>query len=353
MFIKNEKDKSLQVVYPDIAKEWHPTKNGRVSPYMVSPNSNKRVWWLGKCSHEWQATVASRTIGNGCPVCSGKQVLVGENDLLSINPLLAGEWHPTKNGDLLPNMVTPNSHKKVWWLGKCGHEWQATIAHRSNGRDCPVCSNRKVLKGYNDLKTTDPDLATEWHPKKNQGLTPEMFTQKSKKKVWWLGECGHEWQASIKNRSNGTSCPICSNHQVLTGYNDLETIAPDIAKEWHPTKNGILKPSEVSRSSAKKVWWLGSCGHEWQAKVYLRTSSHGCPYCSNKKILSGLNDLETVNPALAAEWHPTKNGDLLASQVAPKSSKKVWWLCKNGHEWQASIDDRARGTGCPKCRNDK
>ena len=138
-YITNEKAESFFVLYPQIAKEWHPTKNGNISPAMVAPNSNKRVWWLGTCGHEWQARVADRTVGNGCPVCNGKQVLSGNNDLLSNNPTLGSEWHPTKNGKLLPDMVTPNSHRKVWWLGKCGHEWEDTIAHRSTGRNCPFC----------------------------------------------------------------------------------------------------------------------------------------------------------------------------------------------------------------------
>ena len=180
-----------------------------------------------------------------------------------------------------------------------------------------------------------------------------MVSYGSKKKVWWLGKCGHEWQASVDSRSRGNGCPICANQQLLVGFNDLATVSPNVAREWHPTKNGSLEPTMVSPKANKKVWWLGKCGHEWEALISSRTNGRGCPYCSNKAILPGFNDLETINPELASEWHPVKNGSLTASSVSPKSSKKVWWLGKYGHEWQATVNDRANGTGCPVCRRKK
>ena len=68
------------------------------------------------------------------------------------------------------------------------------------------------------------------------------------------------------------------------------------------------------------------------------------------RAIPGKTDLATVNPTLAAQWHPTLNGDLLPSQVAPRSHKKVWWRCPTcGHEWTAMIANRSRGTGCPQC----
>ena len=116
--------KSLADEYPDLAAEWHPTKNGDLTPQMVTPGSNKKVWWLGKCGHEWEALINNRSNGNGCPVCAGKQVLVGYNDLATVNPSLAAEWHPTKNGELTPWMVISGENRKIWWrCGKCGHEW--------------------------------------------------------------------------------------------------------------------------------------------------------------------------------------------------------------------------------------
>ena len=143
-YISSQKDNSLERKSPNIATEWHPTKNGKLRPDMVSYGSKKKVWWLGKCGHEWQATVDSRSRGNGCPICANQQLLVGFNDLATVSPNVAREWHPTKNGSLEPTMVSPKANKKVWWLGKCGHEWQATVNDRANGTGCPVCRRKKL-----------------------------------------------------------------------------------------------------------------------------------------------------------------------------------------------------------------
>ncbi|MBR0340872.1 MAG: zinc-ribbon domain-containing protein [Oscillospiraceae bacterium] len=284
-------ENSLLENKPELAKEWHPFKNGSLSPDSVTIGSNKKVWWLGKCGHEWQAVIASRSKGSGCPFCVNYKVLTGFNDLATTNPEIAQEWHPTKNGDLTPNQVISGGNKKVWWLGKCGHEWQQTIQNRKNGQGCPYCKNmivaakatEKHIDNKGSLLDNNPQLAKEWHPFKNGSLTPDVVTNGSKKKVWWLGKCGHEWQASISNRSKGNSCPYCSNQKALKGFNDLEALFPEIAQEWHPTKNADLRPDMITAGSGKKVWWLGKCGHEWQQTVKHRTiRGQGCPICGKR-----------------------------------------------------------------------
>ena len=134
--------KSLAEVNPALAKEWHPTKNGDLTPMDVFPKSSVIVWW--KCSkgddHEWIATPGTRSKGVGCSVCANQKV-VFSNCLATLNPDLAKEWHPTKNGDLTPFEVTPVSGKKVWWKCEHGedHEWESTVANRAKGDRCTVC----------------------------------------------------------------------------------------------------------------------------------------------------------------------------------------------------------------------
>ena len=91
-------------------------------------------------------------------------------------------------------------------------------------------------------------------------------------------------------------------------------------------------------------------GHEWQASIANRNKGRGCPYCSGKKVLPGYNDLQTVNPALANEWNYEKNTGVRPIDVTPNSNKKAWWICSNGHEWEAKINNRNNGNGCPICR---
>lgn len=344
--------KSLTTEYPELVDEWHPYKNGMLKPENVSPKSHKRIWWVGKCGHEWQSEVASRASGHGCPYCSGNRILSGFNDLSSLNPELASEWHPTKNGTLEPTQVTSTSHLRVWWLGKCGHEWEATVNHRAKSRGCPFCANRQVLEGYNDFPTTHSELAKEWHPSKNGDLKPETITAGSSLKVWWLGKCGHEWEAAVNSRASGRGCPICAGRQVLSGFNDLVTTNPDLAKEWHPKKNGDLQPNMVVAGAEKRVWWLCKNHHEWEASIKGRSKGNGCPICSGKKVLAGYNDLGSVRPDLAKEWNLKKNKGLTPEMVTEKSGKKVWWICYKGHEWEATIASRSDGRGCPVCNKE-
>lgn len=252
------------------------------------------------------------------------KLIIGQNDLATVNPDLASEWHPTKNGLLLPSQVGAGTKRKVWWKCHLGHEWEASVSSRNKGSGCPYCAGQRAISGVNDLSTVNPGLAAEWHPNKNGPLYPNQIMPKSSRKVWWLGKCGHEWEATISSRTTGSGCPYCSGHKLLSGYNDLATVDSDLATEWHSTRNGDLHADQVTAHCAKKVWWIGKCGHEWEATVANRKSGNGCPFCSGRKILKGFNDLATVNSKLAAEWHPTKNGNLSPTQITAGTSKKVW-----------------------------
>ena len=151
-----------------------------------------------------------------------------------------------------------------------------------------------VLAGVNDLATINPELARQWHPTKNGDLTPRDVLAGSRRKVWWICEHGHEWQADVSSRNHGTGCPVCAGKKVISGENDFASQYPELARQWHPTKNGSLRPDQVTPSSNKKVWWICDKGHEYQAVIASRTRRHGgCPYCQNVKVLSGFNDLAT------------------------------------------------------------
>jgi G:T-mismatch repair DNA endonuclease (very short patch repair protein) len=345
---------------PLIASEWHPTKNGNLYPTQVTSGSSKKVWWLGKdCRHEWEAAIGNRVSkGHRCPFCFGKKLLSGVNDLATLYPDIAEEWHPTKNGDLLPTQVRPNAAKKVWWLGKdCRHEWEALLGNRVTSKQgCAVCAGQQVLVGSNDLSTTHPDVASEWHPILNK-ISIYFVTHGSGEKVWWLGkDCHHEWEAVISARTNqAQGCPYCSGNKILKGFNDLSTRFPEIAAEWHPTKNGDVSPTQVGGSTNRQAWWLSkNCGHEWEMLIASRTGRNpqGCPFCAGKRVLVNFNDLATTHPLLAAEWHPTKNGDLLPLNVSSGSKSQVWWLNKEcGHEWEMFVYSRTgyKPQNCPYC----
>lgn len=318
---------------------------------MVSAGAHLSVWWKCSKNHEWKTAIHNRTIGKtNCPYCCNKRVLAGFNDLLSTHPNLSKTWNYEKNKDLHPTEVTCFSKKKAWWKCDKGHEWEEQIRGMSAGAGCPYCSNRKLLTGYNDLVTRQPKLAKEWNYEKNRNILPNEVTYCSSKKVWWKCRKGHEWEAQIRSREVGGGCPYCSNRRLLVGYNDLLTTDPQLAKEWDSEKNGSLGPQNVMRGSGIKVWWKCTKGHEWITAPNKRTTEQtGCPVCSNKKVLVGYNDLATMRPKLLAEWNTKKNGKVTPQDITMGTSRKVWWICKKGHEWCASPSNRIKNRNCPIC----
>ena len=175
--------------------------------------------------------------------------------------------------------------------------WSASITVARQGRPSPVpmqaihpyCGDRKVLKGYNDLRTTHPEIAREWNKERNGDLKPTDVIANSNKRVWWKCKEGHEWFGLIANRARkgkaDPGCPYCSGRKVLAGYNDLATTHPGIAAMWHPRMNKRLKPTGVQAVSRKPAWWRGECGHVYQMAVRDRVGAKPgyCPYCSGRK----------------------------------------------------------------------
>ncbi|SCC70291.1 zinc-ribbon domain-containing protein [Rhodococcus qingshengii] len=333
-----------------LAREWHPTKNGELTPDTLTAGSEKSVWWRDELGHEWQARVNNRANGTGCPYCSNNAVLPGFNDLATENPVVAAQWHLDRNHDLRPTSIAAQSNRKVWWQCGLGHQWQSTVNNRtSNGQGCPVCAGQKVLAGFNDLGTTDPALAAEWHPTLNAPLSPANVFRSTAKRFWWRDLLGHEWQASASERSAGNGCPFCSGQRILAGFNDLAARNPMLAAEWHPRLNGARTPEMVTLMNGTKAWWRCEAEHEWEARIASRASGAGCPACAGQTVLAGINDLASRSPTVAASWHPTRNGSATPENTAVFSNRKAWFRCARGHEWLSTVNNRTHGQDCPEC----
>ena len=199
---------SLQLIFPELSKEWHPTKNGELTPHQISSKNGRKVWWLcPACQGEWEAVISNRANGSGCPYCSGHQLVVGKNDFATCYPEWIPYWHPTKNLPLTPQSVTKKSGQPIWWQCEKGHEWNRPLSHRTK---CPYCSHRELLPGENDLATLFPDLAKEWDYEANHPFVPEKLTISGLKKRHWVCEKGHRWKSTIRNRTYGFGCPKCA-----------------------------------------------------------------------------------------------------------------------------------------------
>lgn len=347
--IRSSVENNLSKNSPLISQEWHPFKNGNLKSENFLTHSNKKIWWKCRYGHEYESKISDRSKGSGCPYCSGKK-LIPERSLARVNPELLKEWHPSKNAEITPYDMSAGSHKKVWWKCPKGedHEWEATVKNRVNGRGCPVCSGSKVVLS-NCIATKEPEIVKEWHPTKNGEKTPYNFTFGSKYNAWWLCNNGHEWQQSVSSRIRIRRCPYCTDSRI-TNENNLNARFPNIAKEWHQSRNGTLRPVDCFPNSNKKVWWHCLYGHEYKTAIAHRVVGTGCPYCSGKRA-SYKRNLETANPELCKEWHTVKNDGKNPTDYTPYSSKIVWWQCKRGHEWRSSISNRAKGRRCPVCNS--
>lgn len=266
------------------------------------------------------------------------------------------QWHPTKNGVLNPDDVTPGSTKKVWWVCDLGHEWEMRVQDRTlKGSGCSVCSGKKVLEGFNDLASQRPDIAKFWNYEKNGDLLPSHITTGSQKRIWFKCQLDsrHTWEGRVTELRRGRGCPVCSNRRIIVGVNDLVTTHPDLASEWHPHLNQDLGASQVGGGSHKRAWWVCSrdSRHFWQASIESRAGKRAlsCPVCANRLVIAGVNDLATTHPRLAREWDEDKNGKA-ASEIAVGSHQIYFWKCSNGHSWKARIYSRMT-SGCPVCKN--
>ncbi len=259
----------LKSTHPDIAKMasgWDPTK--------VKAGSSIYKDWQGSCGHLWNSRIADVAAGSGCPICTGRKVLFGFNDLQTTHPDLSNQavgWDPKKK--------TRGSHSRVMWECQSGHRWVTNIKSRTlQNAGCPTCDGKKVLFGFNDLQTKNPIIASQAN-----GWDPKAVTFASGKKLEWKCEIGHIWREVVSNRTvggrgnKGFGCPYCSGKRVLTGFNDLKSRFPKIAMEAD-----AWDPSLVTSGSSRRSKWKCEFGHVWSATIADRTGMHksGCPTCA-------------------------------------------------------------------------
>ncbi len=273
-------------------------------------------------------------------------------DSVAAHPVLNREWDDDRNGaGKQPYMFSLGSGERIWWKCNKGHSWLAPINRRTGSNTgCPECSGQRPGKD-NNLANSSPELAIEWNIEKNGNLKPHDVTSCSGRKVWWKCAEGHEWLAVISSRVKGNGCPFCSR-KLATESNNLAVQFPELVAEWNFDKNGALRPDKILPGSSRKVWWKCRKDHEWSTTVSSRASGTGCPECAGQRVGKD-NNLAVRFPGLVSEWHKTKNVALTPDRVMPGSDRKVWWRCRNGHEWQAVISSRVAGSGCPSCNRNR
>lgn len=265
--------------------------------------------------------------------------------LINTHPDIFQELDSFKNQNIDFKRIGTHSNIKIWWICKSlNHSFNATPNLRVRAPGCPICSNRKVLSGFNDLRTFYPELSKDWDAKHNF-LTPEEICYKSNQKFWWLCENMHSEYRTISSRINSPKCKECSSLYFLN---------PKWMQEWNWEKNNKenLDPKKLTIGSNAKVWWICKKAHSWKVKPNKRKRGDNCPYCGNKKILPGFNDLASRFPQLMDEWDFEKNYPKIPIETFPGNVEKVWWICKRNkeHKWKDSPNKRTSSLrGCSKC----
>jgi Probable Zinc-ribbon domain len=319
----------LAVSHPEIAAQLV----DQSLAWVLSAGSNRKEELVCSFGHVYSAAVKSRTRGYGCSVCSSRSILIGFSDLATVDPELASQLvHPERG-----TQVTRSSRSKELWRCALGHEWRARVASRSSGSGCSVCAGKSILIGFNDLATVNPELANQLvYPERGTQVTRGLISQE----LWRCAQ-GHEWIASVRDRSKGRGCSVCAGKSILIGFSDLATVSPELASQLvHPERG-----TQVTQGSNSKELWRCAQGHEWVSSVNGRSSGQGCPVCAGQSILIGFNDLATVSPELASQLvHPERG-----TQVTQGSNSKELWRCALGHEWLATVGSRSKESGCPAC----
>ncbi len=356
-------DKKFLIDDIELMKEWNWEKNKALNifPDLLTCGTTKRVWWKCKiCNHEWQTSVGHRTYKlkpTNCPKCAvnnrteNRQKLLKEKSNIKITcPKILDEWDYVKN-EMSPESITKGSHAKIWWKCKNGHEWFASISNRNKKRGCPICSkyrhvslpekaiyyyfsqkfqineNIKINKQMElDLFFPELNLGIEydgraWHKNLERDLKKDEICESNNIKLIRIREKG-----LIEYK---TSAYIITTQNPNSSLMFMEQVLIEILNFINQTYNMNLS---IDINIERDYYSILSLIEKFEIK----------------------NSLSTQFPELLKEWNYEKNGNLKPNMISKGSSKKVWWVCKNGHEWKASISNRTNDKNqCPFCQKKK
>ena len=275
-------------LYPTIAEMWHPSRNDPISASQIGVGGKTSYWWMCPNGHEYKSDTWAKILGKECRTCSGFLAQAGESDFATIHPDLVQFLDPLHHSIEVLVGQHPGSEQVFNWKCASGHTWRQSLKGIKSKKlnPCSYCSNNKVWPGFNDLQTKNPEIASEWDFELNSPVRPHEVLYRADKPFHWLcKEHGHSWKVSVYKRAEeGSGCPYCGNYFCLTGFNDLETLFPEIAAQWDSVRN-VIGPSQVLARSQKSAWWICIEGHKWRAKPGTRVGSEnrrgsGCPGCA-------------------------------------------------------------------------
>ena len=285
---------------PEAATMW--SSKNKLSASEVTVKSGKKVFFKCRdCGQEFETKIANvvRSVSNGttgCPICAGKKIIPGVNDLASQCPKATAMWSG-KNKIPASGVAVKSNKKAIFKCYVCKQEFEAQICGVVHSVDngttgCPVCAGFKVVPGINDLASKCPEAATMWSGK-NKLSASEVTVKSNQKAFFKCRDCGQEFEAAICNVTsavdNGTTgCPVCAGFKVVPGINDLASQCPKAAAMWS-SKNELSASEVAVTSSQKAIFKCRDCGREFEAIIRNVVNSvdndfTGCRDCSMRRI---------------------------------------------------------------------
>ena len=265
----------------------------------------------------------------------------------TVYPDIAADWDYEKNGGLKPSDVMARSGKKVWWKCRtCHGSWQCEVSYRVQGKKvCPYCKKKKLLKGFNDLKSQYPEIAKDYLPELNDGVPADEVIVKYTVKVRWRCHiCGHEWICAVGLRTrekNPCGCAVCGakragrkiSKRAVEERGALSVFNPALAANWDYKKNGGLEPDSPEFRTNQKYWFICKvCGRSYQTRVTI-TRKPVCTECQYKIGRSAKRKVVCVETG-AVYKGISAAGRAIGRSAASVSHALKAGTCSGGYHWQ-------------------
>jgi hypothetical protein len=366
----------LEDSYSEILSTFDSEMNDGVEARKLFSRSPGEYWW--KCSessfaHSYKSSVKARIANRRCPYCSGTKILPGFNDWKTLYEveLMDLLWDYKKNVDSNGYPIEPENlgvddrEMRYWKCLKGDHERVISISSAIQGwrlgKTCRTCAGFRAVSGVSDIPAMFPELLTRLNPSLHHDGDLNGVHPGSELEFNWVCENNHEWRRSIREEIRAKGCSKCIGKQVWEGHTDIASQHPRLASEFASDLNldtdGIpLLPSNVHQGSNTAFWWrCVEHQHIWRTSVQKRTlDKTNCPFCSDRRVWPGYNDLWTKRPDLVSEINFDRHPHLEPRKLLWVSHQVINWICTQTHEWSAQLVNRTSNgsrspTGCPDC----
>ena len=310
--------------------------------------------WICKNGHEQPKTCEKIAYeGLLCRKCYEESIMENTQHLTDVYPQIRNIWDYEKN-DKTPDVIPLSSRDTFYFKCSFGHEYPNEIrAVLNNSCECLVCTNKKVVAGYNDFKSRYPELAEKLSPEL-QKVADRIFGAESKYLKWICSICGGEYSDAVGNMLKGiNNCPYCAGKKAMSGFNDIKTLHPELVERLSSELRNIAEDI-VAKDEKVLSWECPNCRGDYYDMIgNLAKGIDNCPYCNNKKVLEGFNDLASIHPELMEKL--TSQLRQVANKIICKDEKYLTWICPTCHgEYSDSIGNILNGIdNCPYCNNKK